>query len=91
MILGKEQEGRHVSRHVVAGSSTSQLTSDDVADPTVRVDAADLFGMCRVHFHLPTEQESCRECEHTAESGVSYSKNKFTKMLEAHVLYIRTI
>lgn len=35
------------------------LTSDHIADMTVRVDTADLFGMCWVH--LPAEEESWRK------------------------------
>lgn len=35
------------------------LTSDHIADTAVRVDTADLVGMCWVH--LPTEEESWRK------------------------------
>lgn len=33
------------------------LTSDDITDTTVWIYTADLFGVCWVHFHLPTEEE----------------------------------
>lgn len=36
-------------------------TSDDVADTTVRIDAADLLWVRRVHLHLPTEEERWKE------------------------------
>lgn len=36
-------------------------TSDNLTDTTVRVDAADLVGVCRIHLDLPTKQESCKQ------------------------------
>lgn len=36
-------------------------TSDDVADATVRIDAADLLGVRRVHLHLPAKEERWKE------------------------------
>lgn len=42
-------------------ASREILTSDNVNDTTVRIDTADLFGMCWVHLHLPTEEESWKK------------------------------
>ena len=52
------------------------LTSDHIADTTVRVDAADLFGMCRVH--LPAKDESWRRPQY-----IRWSFNTSTAIMAA--------
>ncbi len=62
---------KHVLSIFVAASSSLNvslkrdvLTSDNLADTTVWINTADLFGMCRVHLHLPAKEESWNKNTH---------------------------
>lgn len=56
------------------------LTPDDITDPAVRVDAADLLGMCRVHLHLPAKEESLEEGEGTRREGAKFELQNNQKL-----------
>lgn len=56
------------------------LTPDDITDPAVRIDAADLLGMCRVHLHLPAKEESLEEGEGTRREGAKFELQNNPKL-----------
>lgn len=53
--LNDVRRGNRCVSDTGTATQTKCLTPDDITDPTVRIDAADLLGMSRVHLHLPTK------------------------------------
>ena len=57
-ISDESQEVAHKTVH-----PEDILTSDHVTDTTVWINTANLFGMCRIHLHLPTKEESLNKTD----------------------------